>query len=196
MNCLVDILDTKLDGVLARNEKDFLSAYRAHMYKVQRELQILKDRANVADSSEKRDKKISDLETQLNFFKEDALRLGEASATQKKEIDKWKSRSDALEEDRKFLEQQVKAAKKQNKLIKIALQKAKPDILPSISASNEETHENQIRHWSPKIKKRVNIQLQKIMEEHGDKDNETFITSIDYYMKETESKYNEKISVQ
>lgn len=181
LNLLVGILDSKLDGVLARHEKDFLSAYRAHMYKVQRELQILKDRANVADSNLKRDNKINSLEAQLEWFREEAIRLGEASTTQQKEIDKWRTKAETLEEDRKFFEQQVKAAKRQNKLLKAALSKSKLDILPNISGLNDEVDWNNDhkKHWSPKIKKRVNIQLQRIMEEYGNINSEAFISSID-----------------
>ena len=40
------MLDNRLDLVLEKHEKDFLSAYRYHMVKVQSELTELKGRAN------------------------------------------------------------------------------------------------------------------------------------------------------
>lgn len=42
----IDDLDQKLDTVLEKNEKDFLTAYRFHMLKVQNELMNLKKKAN------------------------------------------------------------------------------------------------------------------------------------------------------
>ena len=39
-------LDSKLDSVLEKNEKDFLMAYRFHMLKVQNELMQLKKKAS------------------------------------------------------------------------------------------------------------------------------------------------------
>lgn len=39
-------LDTKLDNVLEKHEKDFLKAYRVQMLKVQDELSALRQRAN------------------------------------------------------------------------------------------------------------------------------------------------------
>ena len=42
----IEGLDAKLDKVLEKNEKDFLTAYRFHMLKVQNELMQLKKKAN------------------------------------------------------------------------------------------------------------------------------------------------------
>ena len=42
----IEGLDSKLDAVLEKNEKDFLTAYRFHMLKVQNELMQLKKKAN------------------------------------------------------------------------------------------------------------------------------------------------------
>ena len=42
----IEDLDSKLDHVLEKNEKDFLTAYRFHMLKVQNELMQLKKKAN------------------------------------------------------------------------------------------------------------------------------------------------------
>ena len=42
----IEALDAKLDKVLEKNEKDFLTAYRFHMLKVQNELMQLKKKAN------------------------------------------------------------------------------------------------------------------------------------------------------
>jgi hypothetical protein len=40
-------------------------------------------------------------------------------------VDKWKSKAITLEDDRKFLENQLKATRRENKLLKIALTKSK-----------------------------------------------------------------------
>ena len=45
-NVEIEELDAKLDKVLEKNEKDFLTAYRFHMLKVQNELMQLKKKAN------------------------------------------------------------------------------------------------------------------------------------------------------
>jgi TPP-dependent indolepyruvate ferredoxin oxidoreductase alpha subunit len=110
-----------LQGVLSRHEKDFLSAYKAHMSRVREELITLRDKAEKADQKNKSDQKLNTLENQLEWFREEAVRLGDVCNNQQKEIEKWRAKAEALEEDRKFLEQQIKAAKRQNKLLKTAL---------------------------------------------------------------------------
>ena len=42
-------LDEKLDEVLEKREKEFLNAYRHHMTQVQKELNVLKARANESE---------------------------------------------------------------------------------------------------------------------------------------------------
>lgn len=42
----IQALDEQLDSVLEKHEKDFLTAYRFHMLKVQNELLELKQKAN------------------------------------------------------------------------------------------------------------------------------------------------------
>ena len=42
-------------------------------------------------------------------------------------MDKWKSKAITLEDDRKFLENQLKSTRRENKLLKIALSKSAMD---------------------------------------------------------------------
>jgi hypothetical protein len=39
-------LDEKVGGLLERNSRDFLAAYRGHMVKIQKELEFLRKKAN------------------------------------------------------------------------------------------------------------------------------------------------------
>ena len=55
-------LDEKLDTVLEKHEKDFLTSYRFHMLKVQSELTVLKQRTNEKEMKVKQEKKIRGLE--------------------------------------------------------------------------------------------------------------------------------------
>jgi len=91
------------------------------MSRVREELINLRDKADRADAKNKSDQKLTTLELQLDWFREEAVRLGDVCNNQQKEIEKWRAKAEALEEDRKFLEQQIKAAKRQNKLLKTAL---------------------------------------------------------------------------
>ena len=52
-------------------------------------------------------------------------------------VDKYKAKSESYEEDMKFLEQQIKAAKKQNKLLKVALGKSQHQCEQLIAIAEE-----------------------------------------------------------
>jgi hypothetical protein len=63
------MLDNRLDMVLENHEKDFLSAYRLHMVRVQEELTELKTRGTEAQLQLKQEKRISALEFELNQYR-------------------------------------------------------------------------------------------------------------------------------
>ena len=113
--------DSKLDRVVEKHEKDFLSAYRGHMLKVQKELSFLKKKANEQEFKLRKDDRIKSLEVSLDWFRKEALKLGSTCENFKREVEKWKSKADALEDDKSFLEKQLLKAKRQNKLLKVAL---------------------------------------------------------------------------
>eukprot|EP00743_Colponemidia_sp_Colp-15_P003311 GILK01003576.1.p1 GENE.GILK01003576.1~~GILK01003576.1.p1 ORF type:complete len:525 (+),score=74.49 GILK01003576.1:89-1663(+) len=134
LNDLVKVLDDKVKDVLGKHEKDFLSAYRAHMYTVQKEMQSLKQKANEEEAKLRRDQKINSLEQERDWFKTEALRLDALCKNYKKEVDKWKQKALALEEDRQFLEEQIKSAKRQNKLLRAGLERAQTTAFSAIAS--------------------------------------------------------------
>ncbi len=83
---LISELDTKFDRVLERHEKDFLSAYRGHMIKVQKELNYLRRKAKEQEIKLKKDERINNLQKSLDWFRKEALKLGKTCEYQKKEI--------------------------------------------------------------------------------------------------------------
>merc|ERR1719434_506715 len=107
------------------HEKDFFLAYKTHMYGVQRDIKTLRMKADTEDAKTREDTKIRALEGELDWFMTEALRLDELCKGYKKEVDKWKSKSDALDDDRRFLEDQIKGAKWQNKILRAAAERAR-----------------------------------------------------------------------
>ena len=64
---------------------------------------------------------------------------------QRKEALRWKAMAGNLEEDRKMLDEQVKDAKKQNKLLKIAIGRLQKEIeRGNAEAASEEAHQESI----------------------------------------------------
>lgn len=111
----VSVLDSKIKDSLKKHEKDFLSAFKTHMFQVYQQLNELKKRTDEQELKMKRDEQLNKLQAALEWFREEAVKLGDTCQFYKKECDKWKAKAESLEDDRKFLEFQLKSAKKQLK---------------------------------------------------------------------------------
>jgi len=120
---------------LREHEKDFFLAYKTHMYTVQKEIKTLKMKADLEEAKTREDTKIKDLEGKLDWFVNEAVRLDELCRGYKKEVDRWKAKADALDEDRRFLEDQIKGAKRQNKILRAAAERARSSAYSALMAT-------------------------------------------------------------
>ena len=107
-------MDQKVGNVLRKHEADFLNVYRGHMFNVQKEMRLLKEKASEEENKRRRDEELVKMEQERDWFRNEAVRLDKICKEYKKSVEKWKNKADALEEDRKFLEEQVLAAKTLN----------------------------------------------------------------------------------
>jgi len=137
LQALADDLDEKVEGRLNSNENAFFLAYKSHMYTVQKEFNELRQKADEEETKTRRDAKISSLEKELDWFMNEALRLDELCKKYKKELDKWKGKAEALEDDRHFLQNQIMAAKKNNKALRGAVEKAQTSAYSALVSSDD-----------------------------------------------------------
>merc|ERR1719160_653000 len=137
LQVLADDLDEKVEGKLNANENAFFLAYKSHMYTVQKEFNELRQKADEEETKTRRDAKISSLEKELDWFMNEALRLDELVKKYKKELDKWKGKAEALEDDRQFLQNQIMTAKKNNKSLRNAVEKAQTSAYSALVSSDD-----------------------------------------------------------
>lgn len=129
MNQLVNGIEEQFTYVLNQHENDFLNAYKGHMSKVTQELNFLKNRAAEANGKLLNDDSINSLQKNIEWFKSEAINLDQKLEDQKEELAKFKAREANLQQDKTFLEEQVKEQKRHNKMVKIAVQKTKEQSL-------------------------------------------------------------------
>jgi hypothetical protein len=107
-------LDSKVGNVLSKHEADFLNVYKGHMYNIQKEMRILKEKVSEEELKRKRDEELKSLEKERDWFRNEALRLDKLCKQHKRNLEIWKNKAQILEEDRKFMENQILLAKRQN----------------------------------------------------------------------------------
>ena len=99
---LISDYDKKLMNVIDRHEDDFLNAYKTHMGKVEKQLQLLKDRAKDQENKLNNDERIIRMEKQLLWYKEEFESLLLLKDKNDNEIDRINSYIDNLHEERQY----------------------------------------------------------------------------------------------
>lgn len=130
-------LQTQVKSSIQHHEKDFLSAFRTHMYQVYQQLNDLKNRTDQQEIQRQRDEHVNKLQHSVEWFRDEALQLGNSCKFYKKECEKWKAKAEMEEDERKCLEIQLKAAKMQIKSYNDAGNKEEsaPIKLPAVHKS-------------------------------------------------------------
>ena len=139
-------LQSKLENVVKRQEEEYKKGYHIYVKRKERDLKRLIDKLNDKNStSNTKDRKINALESEIDRIRLERKKLDEMKEKQRKEALRWKAMAGNLEEDRKMLDEQVKDAKKQNKLLKIAIGRLQKEIeRGNAEAASEEAHQESI----------------------------------------------------
>ena len=96
-------------NVIARHEDDFLAAYKTHMSKVEKQLQLLKDKARDQENKLNKDERIVKRERQLAWYKDEFQSLLALKEKNENEADRIEANIENLKEEQSYKREQIKA---------------------------------------------------------------------------------------
>ena len=131
----VGSLSDKIGILLKEKERNFLAAYRNHMWNVQKELQEAKIKVKEAENAVKNNNQVRKLKQERDWFQNEAIRLDNLVKELK---EKLKEKNEEIKEsidDRAWIERQLKNAKKQIKILRAELDLLRRERKPSASTS-------------------------------------------------------------
>jgi hypothetical protein len=73
----IAVLDQRVGDILTKHEAEFISVYRNHMFIVQKEMRALKHKADDEENRRKKDEMVVKLETERDWFRNEAVKLDE-----------------------------------------------------------------------------------------------------------------------
>ena len=182
-------MNDHIDTVLVKHEQDFLNAFKCQMFSLNSQIRELKKKNEDNEVKLKRDEQINKLQKSLEFFQDEAVKLGESSQYFKKEADKWKAKAESLEDDRKFLENQLKATKRKIKLLQVEAEPMR-DSEESMKSSIFKTNDIITFKFVPNT--RTGELLLDLMYKHHFHI-EDFLTEAEKTFNEIENKFNESV---
>lgn len=118
----VSSLSEKIGLLLESREKDFLAAYRHHMYNVQKELQEARQRVKEAENAVKNNNEVRKLKQECDWFRRQAVRLDELVKDMKQKVEEKETEIAEAREDQKWLERQLKNSKKRVSILRAELE--------------------------------------------------------------------------
>lgn len=111
-------------GKLDEHAREFYLAYKTYMYTVQKQMYDMRMKAEEEELRMLQDRRIGALKGELDWFMTEVLRLDDYLEGYGREIQRWKGRVEALDQERRLIESQVKTAKRQNKVLRATAERA------------------------------------------------------------------------
>lgn len=88
---MIGAIDGRIDSMIEKHEKDFITAYRGHMLKIAKEMEHLKKKCNEQEFLLRRDERVNSLEKQLEWFRAESLNLSKSAEQLKIEAERYKN---------------------------------------------------------------------------------------------------------
>lgn len=186
----LESLDVKLNGVIARHEKDFLSAFKTLMHQVQKEMKELRLKSDDQALMVQRDKVVKELQESLEWFKNEALKLSDMYTKLKEEHEIVKRQNTLVTEHNEFLEQKIKGLKRKHNTLKTVYSKNMNEI--SFRETECNTSPVSAQSKGRPIMNKVQVFMNYLKKTY-DMDNEDVENDVQSFYKELENSYNSSI---
>jgi len=183
-------LDVKLNGVIARHEKDFLSAFKTLMHQVQKEMKELRVKSDEQALMVQRDKVVKELQESLEWFKSEALKLSDMYTKLKEEHEIIKRQNTLVTEHNEFLEQKIKGLKRKHNTLKGVYQRNMNELSYRDTLGDQSPLSAQGKTRPMTSKVQVFVQY---LRKTYDINNEDIENDISDFYKELESSYNSSL---
>jgi hypothetical protein len=183
-------LDVKLNGVIARHEKDFLSAFKTLMHQVQKEMKELRVKSDEQALMVQRDKVVKELQDSLEWFKSEALKLSDMYTKLKEEHEIIKRQNALVMEHNEFLELKIKGLKRKHNTLKGVYQRNMNELSYRETSYDQSPLSAQGKTRPMTSKVQVFVQY---LRKNYDLNNEDIENDISDFYKELESSYNSSL---
>lgn len=153
-------LDERVSVLLKEHNNDFMLSFKTYWSQCEKTLDKLKQKKDSEDAKTKEDKKIQKLESKLEWFMSEKARLEDLCERIKVEVGRTKIKAEALQEERRFLDGQIKGAKRQNKVLRAASNRARTSTSDALQFSggsadaNNEVEHTALMPPSPEVRRR------------------------------------------
>jgi hypothetical protein len=118
-----------MNYALVKTEKEFHDGYKMYVNQKNTEMKELINKFKERTSKLSiKDEKIKKLEIVIHDLRHQLFVSEEQKELKIKEAMRWKMKGDILDQDKQFLEKQLKDSRKQNRLLKIAISKLQNDF--------------------------------------------------------------------
>ncbi len=110
-------LGSKVSDILQKQENEFLTAFKSHMRNVSRDFNNLRDEVNKKEEAIENNTLVRELEKEKEWYKKEALHLDSVLMKTKKKVNSLSEKVEEIEQDRKWLSDQLKEVMREKNLL-------------------------------------------------------------------------------
>lgn len=121
-----------IKDAVEKSQNDFYLAFKNRMTQIMKDMQKLKEKANVERIKAQQDQKLVNIEKERDWFRAEALKLNKIQKQQHDQLTKYKDKIDSLTQDVSYFQTQLYEEKLNSKQLYFENEKIKLDQLKKL----------------------------------------------------------------